>query len=208
MNIRSVFACAAVTGGLAFAALGALGLLGAAQAQPMHGHGHGMGQGQGGMGQGTMGQGGMPPRSAESNAAIEARAGELTLRSPWARATAPGAAVGGGFLQIENAGSQADRLVSASSPISKSVELHSMTMENNVMRMREIEAIDLPAGERVALRPGGLHLMFIGLEAPLQAGQSFPVRLRFERAGEVELQFAVQSMGAMPGMGQTPPSQR
>lgn len=129
----------------------------------------------------------------------EVRVGDLAIRSPWARATAPGAAVGGGYLQIENAGASGDRLVGASSPVSESVELHTMTMDNNVMRMRELTAIDLPAGERVELRPGGLHLMFIGLKAPLQAGQGFPVRLRFERAGEIELQFAVQPMGAMPG---------
>jgi len=83
--------------------------------------------------------------------------------------------------------------------VSESVELHTMSMENNVMRMREVPAIDLPAGQRVELRPGGLHIMFINLKAPLKVGDTFPVRLRFEKAGEVEVSFKVEAMGAMGG---------
>jgi len=127
-----------------------------------------------------------------------AKVGQVSIGSPWARATAPGAAVGGGFLLLDNAGAD-DRLVGASSPVSATVELHTMSMENNVMRMREVPAIDLPAGKRVELRPGGLHIMFIDLKAPLKAGESFPVRLRFEKAGEVEVTFKVEAMGAMGG---------
>lgn len=127
-----------------------------------------------------------------------ARVGQVSIANPWARATAPGAAVGGGFMLLENAG-PADRLVGASSPVSTSVELHTMSMENNVMRMREVPAIDMPTGQRVELRPGGLHIMFIDLKAPLKAGDSFPVKLRFEKAGEVEVNFRVEAMGAMGG---------
>lgn len=130
--------------------------------------------------------------------AVAAKVGQVSIGSPWARATAPGAAVGGGFLMLENAGAD-DKLVGASSPVSAKVEFHSMSMENNVMRMREVPAIDLPTGKRVELRPGGLHIMFIDLKAPLKAGESFPVRLRFEKAGEVEVTFKVESMGAMGG---------
>lgn len=126
------------------------------------------------------------------------KAGSVSIQGPWARATAPGAAVGGGFMVLENAGAD-DRLLGASSPVSASVELHTMSMENNVMRMREVPAIDLPAGKRVDLRPGGLHLMFIDLKAPLKVGEPFPVKLRFEKAGEVELMMSVESMGAMGG---------
>ncbi|MCM5569899.1 copper chaperone PCu(A)C [Burkholderiaceae bacterium FT117] len=135
---------------------------------------------------------------ARQSAGPAAKVGSLSIGNPWARATAPGAAVGGGFMLLENAGG-ADRLVGASSPVSESVELHTMSMENNVMRMREVQAIDLPAGQRVELRPGGLHIMFINLKAPLKAGDTFPVRLRFEKAGEVEVGFKVEAMGAMGG---------
>jgi len=126
------------------------------------------------------------------------KAGSVSIQGPWARATAPGAAVGGGFMVLENAGAD-DRLVGASSPVSASVELHTMSMENNVMRMREVPAIDLPAGKRVDLRPGGLHIMFIDLKAPLKVGEPFPVKLRFEKAGEVEVMMSVEAMGAMGG---------
>lgn len=135
---------------------------------------------------------------APDEKAVAAKAGPIAIAAPWARATAPGAAVGGGFMVLENAGAD-DRLVAASSPVSATVELHTMSMENNVMRMREVPAIDLPAGQRVELRPGGLHIMFIDLKAPLQAGETFPVRLRFEKAGEVEVTFKVEAMGAMGG---------
>lgn len=126
------------------------------------------------------------------------KAGSVSIQAPWARATAPGAAVGGGFMVLENAGPD-DRLLGASSSVSASVELHSMSMENNVMRMREVPAIDLPAGKRVDLRPGGLHMMFIDLKAPLKVGEQFPVKLRFEKAGEVEVMMSVEPMGAMGG---------
>lgn len=128
-------------------------------------------------------------------AAPAVKLGSLTIEEPWSRATAPGASVGGGFLVLDNAGAD-DRLVAASSPVSARVELHTMSMQDNVMRMREVEHIEVPAGKRVELRPGGLHLMFIELKAPLEEGRSFPVTLRFERAGEVEVQMSVRSMGA------------
>ena len=96
----------------------------------------------------------------------------------------PGQTAGGGYLKLQNSG-PADRLVGASAPVSSSVELHSMTMEGDVMRMRQLEAIDVPAGKTVELKPGGLHLMLMGLKAPLKAGDSFVLKLRFEKAGEV-----------------------
>lgn len=188
MKLRSIFRAFAGATGIVLLVGGSLAGVDAASAQAMSGHGQPHG-----------GPAAAPAVPVSPPAGPAVRFGDLTIGSPWARATAPGAAVGGGYLQIENAGANRDRLVGASSPVAESVELHTMTMENNVMRMRELGAIDLPAGERVELRPGGLHLMFIGLKGPLQAGQTFPVSLRFERAGEVELQFAVQQMGAAPG---------
>lgn len=119
----------------------------------------------------------------------------MHVMKPYARATAAGQPAGGGFLTLHNAG-PADRLIAASAPVSASVELHSMKMDGNVMRMRQVDAIDLPTNERVELKPGGLHLMFIGLKAPLKAGQSFPLTLKFEKAGELTVNARVEAVSA------------
>lgn len=118
---------------------------------------------------------------------------------PYARATMPGQPNGGGYLKIDNAGGAADRLVAASADVSRTVELHTMKLEGDVMRMRQIDAIDVPAGQTVELKPGGMHLMFIGLKAPLKAGDSFPVKLRFEKAGERVVEVKVEA--AAPAAG-------
>jgi copper(I)-binding protein len=121
--------------------------------------------------------------------------GTIDIDSPHARATAAGQAVGGGYFKLVNGGA-ADKLVAARSPAAASVELHSMRMEGDVMRMRQVDAIELPAGQTVELKPGGLHLMLMGLKAPLKAGDSVPVTLRFEKAGEVTVQLKVEAPGA------------
>ena len=118
------------------------------------------------------------------------------VEGAWARPTVAGQAGGGGFLKITSA--TADRLISASAPISKSVELHTMQMDGDVMRMREIPAIELPAGQTVELKPGGLHVMFIGLTQTLDNGASFPLTLRFEKAGEVKIDVQVRNQGPAP----------
>lgn len=143
-------------------------------------------------------QGAGSARSAGSAAgdAASASVGSLQIENGWMRATAPGQSVGGGFLTVNNHGA-ADRLVGASSPVAANVELHTMSMENNVMRMREVPSVDVPAGKAVELSPGGLHLMFIDLKAPLKAGQIVPLILRFEKAGEVAVSMRVEAMGAM-----------
>ena len=127
--------------------------------------------------------------------AHEYQAGTLTIGHPYARPTAPSQPTGGGYLKLVNKGS-ADRLLSASAPISASVELHSMRMDGDVMRMREVSAIDVPAGGSVELKPGGYHLMFVGLKAPLAAGQRFPLKLKFEKAGEVTVDVSVDAPAA------------
>ena len=126
--------------------------------------------------------------------------GSLKINHPWARATAPGAAAGGGFLKIDNTGA-ADRLVSAQAGVASAVELHTMAMDGNVMRMSKLErGIELPAGQSVVLQPGGLHIMFIDLKAPLKEGEKFPLKLKFEKAGEVTVEVKVEAPGAMDGM--------
>ena len=125
----------------------------------------------------------------------------IRIERPWARPTVSGQPAGGGFLVLHNRATTADRLLSASTPAAERVELHSMKMEGDVMRMRQIDAIDLPAGATVKLEPGGLHLMFMGLKAPLTAGSRVPLTLRFEKAGEVRVDIAVESPTAMPDHG-------
>jgi len=115
------------------------------------------------------------------------------VEDAWARPTVAGQAGGGGFLKITSP--TADRLISASAAVSKTVELHTMQMDGDVMRMREIPAIEIPAGQTVELRPGGLHVMFIGLTQTLENGASFPLTLRFEKAGEVKVEVQVRNQG-------------
>ena len=116
--------------------------------------------------------------------------GSLKIEDAKARATVPAQKMSGGFMKIENKGG-ADKLVAASSSVSKTVELHTMSMEGNVMKMREIKAIDIPANGKIELKSGGLHLMFIDLKEQLKPGSTIKVKLKFEKAGEVEVPFKV-----------------
>jgi copper(I)-binding protein len=122
-------------------------------------------------------------------------AGALHIAHPWARATTQGQRVGGAYLEIANSGA-ADKLLSVRGDVAESVQLHTMALQDNVMHMREVDGIELPAGGKVALAPGGLHIMLVGLKAPLQAGASFPLTLKFVHAGEVKVDVKVES--AMP----------
>ena len=123
----------------------------------------------------------------------------IKIEGAYTRATVPGQQVAGGFMKIENKGS-ADQLVSASSPVAGEVQLHEMAMDGNVMKMRQVKDIAVPAGGAVELKPGGLHLMFMNIKAPLTAGETVPVKLKFAKAGEVEVKMPVNAMGN-PGAG-------
>ena len=118
--------------------------------------------------------------------------GEIDIGHPYARVTGAGQATGAGYLKLANKGAD-DRLLSARAAVSASAELHSMSMDGDVMRMRQVDAIVLPAGKSVELKPGGFHLMFVGLKAPLKEGDKFPLTLKFEKAGEVEVTVNVES---------------
>jgi copper(I)-binding protein len=122
--------------------------------------------------------------------------GDLQIRHPWSRATPPGAKVAAGYLEIRNNGMQADRLLSASTPVAKKVEMHVTEHAGEVAKMRQLRAFEVPGRERLALEPNGAHLMLVDLVQPLKKGERFPMTLRFERAGEIEVQFEVQEMGA------------
>lgn len=127
--------------------------------------------------------------------------GDLEIEKPWARATAPGASVGGGYLVIRNKGAAGDRLLGVTSPVCARVEMHEMAMEKDVMRMREVKGVDVPAKKSVEFRPGGFHLMLMELKAPLRQGDKVPVTLRFEKAGEVKTELVVEDLAS--GIGHT-----
>lgn len=124
--------------------------------------------------------------------------GQLKIENPYARATVPGQKTAVGFMKIENKGA-ADQLIAASSPAAGEMQLHTMAMDGNVMRMREVKAIEVPANGSVELKPGGLHLMFMDIKAPLKAGESIPVRLKFQKAGELEINVPVRGIGNSSG---------
>ena len=131
--------------------------------------------------------------------AQNASVGSIKVENAYTRATAPGQQVAGGFLKIENKGA-ADQLVSASSPAAGEVQLHEMAMDGNVMKMRQVKDIPVPANGSVELKPGGLHLMFMNIKAPLAAGETVPVKLKFAKAGEVELRMPVNPTTATAPM--------
>ncbi|HEY8614531.1 MAG TPA: copper chaperone PCu(A)C [Roseomonas sp.] len=119
----------------------------------------------------------------------------ITVEQPWARAALQGG-TGGAFLTIRNAGTQPDRLISASTPLARATEIHETVREGDVMRMRPAAAIDVPAGGSATLQPGGAHVMMVGLAQALRPGTTLPLSLIFERAGTVEVRVAVQAAGA------------
>lgn len=133
-----------------------------------------------------------------SAAAADTVAGELAIKDPWARSTV-GDGAGAAYLTIDNTGAKPDRLTGASSPVAKTTELHTHVRDGDVMRMRRVDAIEVPAKATTTLQPGGLHVMFLGLAKPLAAGGSFPLTLRFAEAGEVTVTVNVKDMAAMTG---------
>ena len=129
--------------------------------------------------------------------AADVRKGAITASDPWSRTTAPRATVGAGYLTIRNSDPQPDRLLSATSPRAAKVEIHTMTMDGGVMRMRPLpDGLEVPAGGEASLAPGGNHIMLIGLKAPLKEGERIPATLRFARAGTITVHFMVAPAGA------------
>jgi copper(I)-binding protein len=136
----------------------------------------------------------------------------LKISAPWARATPKGASVGGGYMKITNTGTAPDRLVGGSSDISNSFEIHEMKMEGGVMKMRQVAGgIEIKPGQTVTFDPSGYHVMLVDLKKQLMQGERFKAMLEFAKAGKVEVDFAIEGIGAktgggdhdhsMPGMG-------
>jgi hypothetical protein len=124
-----------------------------------------------------------------------AQNGQVQIKDAWARATPAKTDTGAAYLTIVSP--TPDHLISVSSPVAKKAGLHTMTMEGSVMKMRPLEKVDVPANQPVTLKPGGMHIMLQGLNEPLQAGQSFPLTLTFEKAGQQQVEVAVEKVGAM-----------
>jgi copper(I)-binding protein len=131
----------------------------------------------------------------------------ISVEKPFSRATPGGAKVAAGYLTIINKGTASDRLMAASSPAAGKVEIHQMSMQDGIMKMREVsDGLPIEAGKTATLAPGGNHLMLADLKAPLKKGDKVPVTLTFEKAGKVEITLDVQAIGGQqPGGMSMPP---
>ncbi|MBF0326846.1 copper chaperone PCu(A)C [Magnetospirillum moscoviense] len=138
----------------------------------------------------------------------DAKVGDIEIKNAWARATPPKAPAGGAYLTIVNNGAAADNLVGAKADISKSAELHTHMAQGDTMRMIALSSVEIPAGRTIEFAPGGLHVMLIGLKAPLKEGATLPLELEFTQAGKVTVVAEIKPIGSMGpgsmGMGGMP----
>ena len=129
--------------------------------------------------------------------ATGAAANELSVSSAFARASAtPVAKSAVAYVSIRNAGSQADRLIAISTPSARSAELHTTIMAGGIMKMEPAGVVELPAGSQLEMQPGGLHIMIMGLAAPLKQGESIEMTLGFEKAGDMKVTVPIGSVAA------------
>ena len=127
--------------------------------------------------------------------ALAADKSKLVVSQAQARASMGKMPHSAAFLQIENQGKTDDALLSASSPAADRVEIHSMSMEGDVMKMRAVDSVMIKSGEKITMQPGqGYHLMLMGLKKPLKAGEKIPVTLNFRDAGKVKINADVVEM--------------
>jgi len=124
---------------------------------------------------------------------------DVSIIDPYVRAVAPGQTVSAAFLQLENKSAETRTIINAVSPISKVVELHSHVHENGMMKMRRIDSIEIPAHGKTALKPGGLHIMLIGLHKPLKLDQKVSITLEFKNGKSQTIEAPVRKI-MMPGM--------
>lgn len=136
-----------------------------------------------------------PARAQQTAAPAGAQTGGVEITDAWARATPGGAQNGAAYLTLVSP--TGDRLTGVASPAAATAQLHEMTNDRGVMKMREVPSIDLPPGQKVTLKPGGLHIMMMGLKHPLRPGQSVPLTLSFEKSGTREVNAAIGKVGAM-----------
>ena len=127
--------------------------------------------------------------------AVAASNSSIEVLNTWARATVPGASTGAAFMTVRATG-EADQLVGASSPVAEHVDVHSSVMNNGIMEMRAMDAVDVVPGRPTTFAPGGLHFMLMGLRHPLAEGSTFPLTVRFRKAGAITVNVRVASFGA------------
>ena len=136
---------------------------------------------------------------ASAALAHDFKVGPLAIDHPWSRATPKGANVAGGYLKITNSGTTPDRLVGGGVEVARRFEIHEMSMDGGVMRMRELkDGLEIPAGKTVELKPGSYHIMMMNLSRPLTKGDRVKGSLTFEKAGKVDIEFAVEAIGGAP----------
>ncbi len=133
---------------------------------------------------------------AFTSSAHDYNVGALKIDHPWARATPGAITTGAAYLTVTAQGQEPDRLIAVETPRAAKAELHTMILDGDIMKMRQVSAIEINPGEPTVLKPGGLHIMLVGLKAPLREKDRFPMTLTFEKAGKIEVQIAVESAGA------------
>lgn len=126
---------------------------------------------------------------------------QISIENPWARPTPPNAKLAAGYLTVVNASGQADRLLGASSPAASRVEMHVNIRDGDILRMREVKDLELPAGGKLELKPVGAHLMLVNIKRPFRQGDTVPLTLKFEKAGEVQVELHVGQPAASGGHG-------
>lgn len=135
-----------------------------------------------------------------SSQAEDVAVGNIKISAAWVRATPKGAPVGGGYMTITNIGSVPDRLVGGTSSVSGRFEIHEMSMDNGIMKMRPVAGgVEIKPGQTVKFEPAGYHLMFVGLKEPFVRGKPVEATLQFEKAGKVVVDFMVEGIGAQTG---------
>jgi len=140
----------------------------------------------------------------DHQAATQGATSELAVSQAWSRAMPPSAPTGAVYFVLENRGQQPQRLIGAQTSRAEKTELHTHVQQGDMMKMQQVEAVDVPAGGKVEFKPGGNHLMMFGLKQPLVAGESFPVTLQFEDGGEITTEVSIEvdapaAGGAAPG---------
>jgi periplasmic copper chaperone A len=121
---------------------------------------------------------------------------QVEIENPWIRASAPGQKLAAGYITIRNKSAQPDRLVGASSQVAAKVETHVNVRDGDILRMREVKGYDLPANGSFELKPGAAHLMFVDIKRPFKEGEKVPAVLKFEKAGEVKVEFRVAPLAS------------
>jgi copper(I)-binding protein len=125
--------------------------------------------------------------------AADSTVGSLQILHPYARPTPPGARTAGVYFRIRNGGNSSDRLIGVSSPVAGSAEIHDMTMDGGIMRMRALPEVEIPAKATVEFAPGGFHLMLLELRRPLKTGDRFPLRLSFAKGRSADVEVLVEA---------------